>query len=95
MKELSVNWTKGQVTAKVVGRALITRGAPAQAEALLEEDLRAGALQRLNAASCDALGLRRQEMFTHPLSMGMSVEAWTEEMHRLQVEAEVTLLPQA
>ena len=92
VKELSVNWTKGQVTAKVVGRALMTRGAPAQAEALLEEDLRA-VLQRLNAASCDALGLRRQEMFTHPLSMGMSVEAWTEEMHRLQVEAEVTLLP--
>lgn len=78
----------------MVGRALMTRGAPAQAEALLEEDLRA-VLQRLNAASCDALGLRRQEMFTHPLSMGMSVEAWTEEMHRLQVEAEVTLLPQA
>ena len=94
VKELSVNWTKGQVTAKVVGRALMTRGAPAQAEALLEKDLRA-VLQRLNAASCDALGLRRQEMFTHPLSMGMSVEAWTEEMHRLQVEAEVTLLPQA
>ena len=68
VKELSVNWTKGRVTAKVVGRALMTRGAPAQAEALLEEDLRA-VLQRLNAASCDALGLRRQEMFTHPLSI--------------------------
>lgn len=94
VKELSVDWFQGQVTAKVVGRALMTRGAPAEAETLLEEDLRA-LMKRLNAASCDALGLRRQEMFTHPFSMGMSVAEWTGEMHRLQVEAEVTLLPQA
>ncbi len=94
VKKLSIRWEQGKVSAQVTGRALMTRGAPAQAEKLLAEDLRA-VIQRLNAASCDALGLRRQEMFTHPFSMGMSVEAWTEELHRLQVEAEVTLLPQA
>lgn len=94
VKELSIDWTKGQVTARIVGRALMTRGSPAQAEALLEEDLRA-VMRRLNAASCDALGLRRQEMFTHPFSMGISTEEWAEALHRLQPEAEVTLLPQA
>lgn len=94
VKELSIDWTKGQVTARIVGRALMTRGSPAQAEALLEEDLRA-VMRRLNAASCDALGLRRQEMFTHSFSMGISTEEWAEALHHLQPEAEVTLLPQA
>lgn len=78
----------------VTARIMTAQGAPAQLTAYLEQDL-LDLAARLNASGCDALGLKRQELWQHPRSADFDGAAWAEVLHGLQVQAEVELLPQA
>lgn len=92
--DADVRLGQGEARAEVTCRAVATRGAPAWMQERLEQEL-TQVLGSVNAASCDALGLRRQEMLRHPLTMGMEAAAWAEELHRMPIQVKVTLLPQA